>query len=364
MRILCLMTDAFGGRGGIAQYNRDFLNALSGIEKVDKVIVLPRLAADEEFQLPEKIVQLKPVFHPAAYSLRALWISLTRGPFDLIFCGHIRMSLLAGLVSLVMRKPLWLQIHGIEAWAKAGRVETFFIKRAVVILSVSRFSRRKILSWANVDPAQVKVLSNAVDLSRFKPGAKPKKLLEQWGLSNCQVMLTVSRLDASERYKGHSLVIKAMPELLKSHPQLRYVIAGSGGDQLFLKCLAKECGVQNEVIFLGQIQESLKPELYHLADVFVMPSKKEGFGIVFLEAMASGVPVIAGNKDGSVDPLRDGENGRLVNPDDLHELTAAIEEQLSGNEYKRVSATQFSFSNFKNHLSNILKSVSHDTRSA
>src|SRR3990167_715122 len=130
MRVLCLMTDAFGGHGGIAQYNRDFLTALSGIEEVSDIVVLPRLAAEKNFRVPEKITQLKPVFHPVIYGFRALWLALTRGPFDLIFCGHVYMSFLAGIVSGITGKPYWLQIYGIEAWQQQKRLNVYFSERA------------------------------------------------------------------------------------------------------------------------------------------------------------------------------------------------------------------------------------------
>ncbi len=354
MRVLCLMTDAFGGRGGIAQYNRDFLAALSGIENVEKAVVLPRLIADSVFQLPAKVIQLQPSLNPLAYSVRALLTALRYGPFDIIFCGHIRMCALAWLLAKLVKKPFWLQIHGIEAWENPTDVQEMFVRKAALILSVSRFSRKKIISWAAVDPQTVKVLPNAVDISRFKPGPKSESLLQQWGVKNCQVLLTVSRLDTSERRKGHALVIHAMPELLKKFPKLRYVIAGTGSDQSFLERLVQKNNLQNEVILVGQVEEALKPDLYRLADAFVMPSKKEGFGIVFLEALASGIPVIAGNKDGSVDPLRDGENGCLVDPDNLQDLIGAIEKQLLKTKNEIVAASTFSFSNFKKYLSTIL----------
>jgi len=359
MRILCLLTDAFGGRGGIAQYNRDFLTALSGLEGVQEVVVMPRCVLEKKFNLPAKINQMQPSFHPVYYSLRAAWTALSKGPFDLIYCGHLRMTILAWVISKLIKTPYLLQIFGIEAWQNSRSLPPFFVQKAGLVISISRFTKKKFQQWVHLEPQKVKILPPFVDAQRFQPGPKPQNLVKEWGLEGCQVMLTISRLDASERYKGHSLIINTMPALLKKNKNLRYVIAGSGSDEFFLKNLAKENNVDGQVLFIGQIDEMLKAELYRLSDVFIMPSKKEGFGIVFLEALASGVPVIAGNKDGSLDPLRDGEYGCLVDCDDRSEIQSAIEHCLTGATGRVKKATEFSFENFKSHLA---KLIEHDYR--
>ena len=136
--------------------------------------------------------------------------------------------------------------------------------------------------------------------------------------------MTVSRLASSERYKGNDRVIRALPQVLLKHPETIYVIVGDGDDRPRLEALAAEVGVTEKVRFVGQVKPEELPDHFRLADVFVMPSTGEGFGIVFLEAMATGIPVIGGNRDGSLDPLADGVLGRAVDPDNGEELTSAI----------------------------------------
>ena len=98
--------------------------------------------------------------------------------------------------------------------------------------------------------------------------------------------MTVSRLASSEQYKGHDRVIRTLPRLLSQHPETIYLIVGDGDDRPRLESLAVECGVAEKVQFAGLVPPEELPDYFRLADVFVMPSTGEGFGIVFLEAMA------------------------------------------------------------------------------
>src|SRR5262249_9289896 len=187
-----------------------------------------------------------------------------------------------------------------EAWQELSGLHQRALQTASLVTSVSRHTRRRLLEWAAVEPVRVKVLPNTVD-PRFRPDAKLARLLDQYRAWDKRVLLTVSRLASSERYKGHDRVIRLLPRGLRQYPETIYLIAGDGDDRLRLEALALEVGVRERVRFAGQITPEDLADHYRLADLFVMPSSGEGFGIAFLEAMASGIRVIGGNRDGSVD---------------------------------------------------------------
>jgi phosphatidyl-myo-inositol dimannoside synthase len=323
LRILALVTDAFGGNGGIAQYNRDFLSALARSDGVGDVIVLPRLGTRSAATLPTGVRQLRPVESKLAYSLAALWTAISHQPIGLVFCGHLFMAPLAAVIARVLRVPLWVQVHGIEAWRELSALQRRSVESATIVTSVSRYSRRRLLERVEIDPARVKVLPNSVD-PQFRPGPKPTYLIDRHATDGKKVLMTVSRLASSERYKGHDRVIRILPRLLRQHPDTIYLIVGGGDDRPRLESLARECGVVKDVQFTGFVPSQELPDYFRLADVFVMPSTGEGFGIVFLQAMATGVRVIAGNQDGSRDALCDGALGTLVDPENCEELASAI----------------------------------------
>jgi glycosyltransferase involved in cell wall biosynthesis len=171
----------------------------------------------------------------------------------------------------------------------------------------------------------VRVLPNTFDESRYQPGEKPRHLMQRLGIQPGQkVMLTVSRLSASERYKGHDMVLCALARLSEVEPGLCYIIAGEGEYKKSLMQMAAELGVSDRVYFPGFIPSAELPDYYRLCDLFIMPSTKEGFGIVFMEAMAAGKPVIGGNVDGSADALADGELGVLVSPGNVEQIAREI----------------------------------------
>jgi phosphatidylinositol alpha-1,6-mannosyltransferase len=328
MNILALVSDGFGGHGGIARYNACLLRALAASHAVRAVTVLPRLGCSDSGAIPRKVTQLTSIASRLTYTMRAARHALGRHHYDAVFCGHLHMAPLAAGLSWAMGVPLWLQVHGIEAWSRPSRSVCFAAERASLVSAVSRYTRHRLLGWAAIDPTRVKVLPNTFE-PRFAPGPKPARLLASHDLIGRKVVLTVARLAAAERYKGHDRVIRALPAVLDKHPDAIYVIVGEGDDRPRLEVLVQRLGVTTAVRFLGLAPDEELPDVFRMADVFVMPSTGEGFGIVYLEAVAAGIPVIAGNRDGSVDALADGVLGTLLDPDNADDLVRAITAALT-----------------------------------
>jgi phosphatidylinositol alpha-1,6-mannosyltransferase len=248
--------------------------------------------------------------------------------------------------------PVWLQLHGIDAWEHSTAPRRWAAERSTLVTCVSRHTRRRVLGWCNLPPHRVRVLPDTVD-PRFCFGPPDPALADRLGLAGKRVVLTVGRLASSEAYKGHDRVLRCLPGLLARQPDLIYAIAGDGDDRPRLERLARELGVESRVRFLGYVSDAELPGLYRLADVFAMPSTGEGFGIVYLQALASGTPVVAGSGDASVDPLRDGQLGRLVDPESGAALAAAIEAAL-GERAVPGAVAPFSRENFGRAVARLL----------
>jgi phosphatidyl-myo-inositol dimannoside synthase len=355
LRILALVTDAFGGHGGIAQYNRDFLSALAACEGVGDVIVLPRAGVTSWDTLPSRVQQLHPVKSKLTYSLAALGIAQRHRRIDIVFCGHLFMAPLAATTAKLLHARLWVQVHGTDAWQELSVLHRRSVEMAALITSVSRYTRRRLLEWIRIEPGKVKVLPDTVD-PRFQPGPKPAYLIERYAAGGKKVLMTVSRLAASEQQKGQDRVIQALPRVLLEHPETIYLIVGDGDDRPRLEALATEFGVVEKVRFVGPAAPEELPDYFRLADVFVMPSTCEGFGIAFLEAMASGTRVIGGNTDGSLDPLADGVLGTAINPVNGNELASAICTALSGDRANADGAIRFNTLAFREHLQALVRS--------
>jgi phosphatidylinositol alpha-1,6-mannosyltransferase len=355
IRILALITDGFGGQGGISQYNRDLLTALSDADIVGEIVVLPRLGQAGQQGLPARVRQQAPIFNKVRYSLSAVAVATMKGPFDLVFCGHILQAPLAAVIARRLQIPLWLQLHGIEAWTCPRAVVRWGAEQSDLVTVVSRYTKRRFLRWANIQPERVRVLPNTVS-DRYSPGQKSEQILEQYGLRGKRILLTVSRISLDDRYKGHHRVLAVMPDLLREYPDLVYVIAGDGNGRDKLQHLALEQGLGDRVKFISRVSDAQLPDLYRTADVFVMPSTEEGFGIVFLEAMRSGITVIGGNGDGSMDPLRDGTAGYAVSCENRGELLGAIRSAIENPQDRTDYADIFSITAFSQQCANLVSS--------
>src|SRR5512146_2520464 len=203
-KYLALVTDAFGGRGGIAQYNRDFLAALALAES--KVVVLPRHAPDAQ-KPPSGIEQRPARFGRLSYSCAVLAETLRMKP-NIIFCGHIYMAPLGWIAARLAGAKLVVQTHGIDAWPRPSRLARWACEQASTILSVSRYTRARVLDWAAIPPERLVVVPDTVD-ECYTPG-NGAALRREWRLEGRKVLLTVGRMRATEQYKGHDRVIEAL----------------------------------------------------------------------------------------------------------------------------------------------------------
>jgi glycosyltransferase involved in cell wall biosynthesis len=142
------------------------------------------------------------------------------------------------------------------------------------------------------------------------------------------VLLTVSRLDPHDQGKNIDAIIRAMPAVLERRPGARLQIVGDGALRAELETLAGELGVGGSIDFLGRVGDDALEEAYRQARVFVLPSEKEGFGIVYLEAWQRGLPVICGTGDAGHEIVADGEDGFAVDPADVAALAGRMAELL------------------------------------
>jgi glycosyltransferase involved in cell wall biosynthesis len=193
------------------------------------------------------------------------------------------------------------------------------------ILAVSNYTRERLIREQNLASEKITVLPNTFDATRFKIAPKPPYLLKQYGLQAKQpVILTVARLAEAQRHKGYDQILRALPQIRQAIPDVHYLIVGQGKDRLRIENLIDKLGLQDCVTLAGFVSDEQLCDYYNLCDIYAMPSKKEGFGIVYLEALACGKPVLAGNQDGAVDALCQGQLGVLVNPDDVKEIANNI----------------------------------------
>ena len=330
MKILAFLHDAYGGLGGIAQNNRDMLEALVADLRVEQVVALPRILGSGQEPLPAKLDWRREAGQGIAAYLKASLKAMVGERPNLVLCLHIRLLPAAWLASLVTGAPLWLMIFGIDAWERPRNpLLAWLSRRAARVISISDVTTTRFQSWAHMPPDRIRLLPCIVDLVHFQSGPADPALQARYGLTGKRVLFTFGRLVSAERAKGMDEVMEAMPGLLADFPDLVYLIGGGGPDRPRLEAKARSLDLGARVIFAGRIAEEEKVAHYHLADSYVMPSRGEGFGIVILEAMACGVPAMASRKDGGREALLEGKLGLLVDPDDPASVASGIRAVLA-----------------------------------
>jgi len=322
--------DLFSTTGGIQTFSRHFLEALGKEVSPEGIRVLLKNDPPDAVHCDDGFRDVNAYGHwPAplrtprfaSECLHRAWRERPR----LIVSTHLNFGPVAQIVRDFTGVPYVLIAHGIDAWRLNSRSRQKALQKADLALAVSRYTRDWLVHKNGLDSQRVDVLPNTFSPDRFAIGPRSPRLLQKYGLTaQTPVILTVCRLAGAERYKGYDQMIRALPQILSEVPNTRYLLVGTGPDRSRIERLGAGLGVQDAVVFAGFVPDEELSEHYNLCDLFAMPSKAEGFGIVYLEALACGKPVLAGNKDGSRDALNDGELGLLVDPDDTAEIASEV----------------------------------------
>jgi glycosyltransferase involved in cell wall biosynthesis len=359
-----------GFSGGIQNYSRTMVRGLKQLLPDANLRVLSKNDATRP-PAGEKITHricgtVPSQLRTARFAALLLEEAVLRRP-DLAILTHLHFAPAAHAFRRLTGLRYWVAVHGLEAWGVKSGLMQRALNGAEKILAVSDYTRRRLIQSGTLDGSRVVLLPNAVDEESFYPAPKPVHLLRRYGLKAEQkIVFTLARLNSSERYKGCDLVLDALCILCDRRPDIHYLLAGAGDDTRRIRRESRQHGLENHVTLTGFLPESDLRDHYNLCDLFVMPSRAEGFGIVYLEALACGRPVVAGNQDGSREPLLGGELGALVDPNDADALAEAIDAALLGpgapggprpSEFlRRRVVERFGFTVFCERLRGLLKS--------
>jgi glycosyltransferase involved in cell wall biosynthesis len=319
----------WNGPGGIQACSRNLVRACSDILPKADMHVLVRNGSfawdDERGKIKGATAGAVPLSCRRAAYAALLAASTLRLRPDLVIITHLHFAPIAHWLQRWRRFRYWVMAHGIEAWGPLSHTQRWALRCAEKILPVSRHTAVRLRTLLGAGAPPMERLPNMVDETAFTPGPKPPHLLRRYGFAKTdRILLTVARLDPHERYKGYDRVLDIFMRVQREIPGLRYIIAGRGADSTRIRRRVEELNLRNAVIVTGFVPARDLRDHYRLCDLFVMPSQAEGFGIVFLEALACGRRVVGGDADGSAEPLLNGKLGALIDPADSDALVAAL----------------------------------------
>ncbi len=353
-RVLVVATETYSLRGGLQQFNRRLINILgelsadgghfTALVMRDPPASLPRLEAGELRSVGSAAGMMRDVLLQARQA-------------DTLFIAHINLlpaALVARMINPGIRTVL--MVHGVEVWNDPAYRRRRFYEPSMLrlidrVASVSRFTAEVMEREFSVPASKFILLPNAVD--RLAPSP---------AMERGPVVLAVSRLAPHDRGKNIGAVIRAMELVVRARPDARLEIVGDGELRAELEALAGSLGLAEHVRFLGRVDDAALARAYGRAAVFALPSSKEGFGIVFLEAWQHRLPVICGTEDAAHEIVSHGEDGFAINPRDAPLLAGWIEMLLNnparaaqmGRSGAEKVARHYLNDNFRQNLSNLL----------
>ncbi len=284
-----------------------------------------------------------------------------------VVISHINLLLPAYLIKLLSPKTKLIVIaHGIEVWEPPSSFKRKMLSKVDLILPVSRFTKEKMISLFYLPEERFTVLNNCLD--PFLPPPADESARMKWRKKynidmNDIVLMTLSRLSAKEINKNYDKVLAVIKKLKPDFPHLKYLFVGKyeTKEKERLDILIESLGIQDSVIFTGFVPDDEIAFFYNMADIYIMPSEKEGFGISFIEAMYYNKPVIAGNRDGTADALLNGQLGTLIDPRSEPEIINAIRKVIGNKTSFKVDREllkkNFGFENYKQKWEMILEQV-------
>ncbi len=346
--------------GGIQNYVHTLFAALQNVLGDDSVRMVsvpgePEQRNDGSFAL-RPFVKFR--FLASAFAAAISWSP------DLIICAHIGIAPAGRLIQGFTRVPYWVILYGIEVWGELSLAKQKALREAQRLVSITRFTLDATTARHSLHQPRVLILPPTLPKEKTA-GSVPAPLSSDSGQR--PVVLTVGRIASSERYKGHDVMLEAWPSVLRRLPDAVYWIVGGGDDLTRLESKARELGVAASVRFTGPVSPEELAVCYHRCSVFAMPARTEldaraprgeGFGIVYLEAMAHGKPVLGPRVGAPAEFIRTGEHGLLVDPASANEVANALIELLGdperarrmGEAARQFVRSEFSFESFCKRL--------------
>jgi phosphatidyl-myo-inositol dimannoside synthase len=330
---LIVCTDILTIAGGIQRFNRIFYQAVRDIFLYQKqpIFILSLLDHQADLSLAKRLIE--PQDKVIGYHGRKIFLVLDALRFSIrmkperIFLTHVNFAPLVYLIRLISpSSQVWIVFHGFETWDKINRISLWGIKLCTGVLCVSSFTKDEFCKRNPLSPDKVHVTNLA---SGHEWDSTPQ--LQNDFVFDFPFILCVSRLEPEHaEYKGVDKTIEAVAALAKSGRLERFhlLIVGEGGDRSRLESLARNAGISDFVHFTGRISDDALRSFYANCEMFVLPSTKEGFGLVYLEAMAYGKPVIASQQGASKELVLDGQTGFLVPGDNEIILVDKISELI------------------------------------
>ncbi len=327
-KINLLGGNAYSSTGGIQAVNRRLVDELGGAGLLRSAHFL----WDHPDTLPEEVRTRTGMGQIRPYGLNRIALCRTlaeisvRHPLDRWLCTHVNYGPL-GLSVCRGGKRLGIVLHAAELDMQLTMFKRFALRRAELVIAVSEFTKKKAVRLG-VRPERVKVVLNAVSEPTSRSGnAKPP-------ISEIdQIVLFVGRMD--ERYKGQMELLDAAMLLRRRFPQLRLVFVGGGCTLSEWKAAAEARGLGDSVVFAGYVPDARLDQAYEEASVFAMPSENEGFGLVYAEAMARGLPCIGSDRDAAREVIMHGETGLCVPAGNSTALADSIAVLLKDSDLRR-----------------------------
>lgn len=368
VKVLFLTLKTFGFTGGIEKVCRTMCRVLYDLSETLHIDPTVYSMYDHNHERDSRYISKKQFkgfgSNRKYFVLKSI---LTGLHADVILLSHVHLINIGFLIKKINpQKKIYLIAHGIEIWKTLPDAKLNILRSVDKIICVSKFTAEKIIATHKIPTEKIEIVNNCLDPFYFvsRDFEKPKSLLKRYKINvNHTILFSLSRVSSSEKYKGYDHNIELLPKLLETYPNLIYLIGGKWDfeEKERLDELIKKNNLQEYIRIIGFVDEAEVTDHFLLSDMFIMPSKKEGFGIVFIEAIASGLNVIAGNKDGSVDALKNGTLGALVDPDNLLEIQNQIRlflDHPQSNEDKlnlqQNCLKAFSYQNYKQSLQRIL----------
>ena len=280
------------------------------------------------------------------------------GRTDWILFAHAGLAQVQSAIPRRFRCRYGVLLYGIEAWNPLGAAEQQALAEADVRIAISSYTAGRVLEM-HKDIGPIDVCPLALAPAALSP---PRSAADMTLPLGPHVVLVVARMIAAERYKGHDQVIDAWPAVVARVPDAQLVIVGTGDDRPRLMNKAEQSSAAASILFTGFVPDATLDTLYRRAALFALPSRGEGFGLVYLEAMARGVPCVGSIHDAAREVIADGETGRLVDQGDVGALAEAIAallidetQRLAMGEAGRLRVRDcFTFEHFRERLCGLL----------